>query len=248
MFDDVFWWIVASGLAMSAIALVGSLTFLLSESVQRRIILPLVALAAGSMLGGALFHMIPASIETIGNEVSLYLAVAAGFVVFFCLEQFLHWHHCHRTKHLLKRPLGHMILVADGLHNLIGGLAVAGAFLADVRIGITTFVAAAAHEVPQELGDFGALVHAGWSRGKALLFNLLSALTFLVGGLIAYAAASRFDVAFLLPFAAGNFLYIAAADLVPEINKHEDYKVAILHFASFAAGLTLLFVVRLVAH
>ncbi len=248
MFDDVFWWIVASGIAMTAIALVGSLTFVLSENAQKRIILPMVALAAGSMLGGALFHMIPASVETIGNDVSLYVAVAAGFVVFFCLEQFLHWHHCHRTQHVLERPLGHMILVADGLHNFIGGLAVAGAFLADVRIGISAFIAAAAHEVPQELGDFGALVHAGWSRGKALLFNLLSALTFLAGGLVAYAASARFEVTLLLPFAAGNFLYIAAADLVPEINKHERYPVALLHFASFAAGLALLYLVRHAVH
>jgi zinc and cadmium transporter len=112
-------------------------------------------------------------------------------------------------------------LIADALHNFIGGLAVAGAFLIDIRVGISAWIAAAAHEVPQELGDFGILIHGGWKKGRALLYNLLSALTFLIGGLIAYSASLKTDVTFLLPFAAGNFIYIAAADLIPEI-KHEE--------------------------
>jgi zinc and cadmium transporter len=235
-----FWWIVGGGLLMSALALVGSATLLFSERTLDRLVLPLVALAAGSLLGGALFHMIPAAVDALGNGLAVYGWVAAGFLTFFVLEQFLHWHHCHRARHDHRRPLGHLVLIADGLHNFLGGLAVGGTFLIDLRLGLVTWTAAALHEVPQELGDFGVLLHSGWSRGRALLFNVLSALTFLLGGLVAYFASQRVDVAFLVPLAAGNFLYIAAADLVPEINRHDDWRVSLLHFAAFALGLGLL--------
>jgi zinc and cadmium transporter len=236
-------WIVGSGLLMSAIALVGSLTLVLSEAALRRLTLPLVALAAGSLLGGAIFHMLPVAVEVMGATPSIWTSLVAGFVVFFALEQFLHWHHCHQPQHAHRRPLGYLVLVADALHNLLGGLAVGAAFVTDLRVGVTTWVAAAAHEVPQELGDFGALIHSGWSRRTALAFNFLSALTFLIGSLLAYFAARRVEVAVLVPFAAGNFIYIAAADLVPEINKHEDWRINLLHFLSFTAGLALLYAV-----
>jgi len=236
-------WIVAGGLLMSALALVGGVTLLLDERIQRRIVRPLVAFAAGSLLGGALLHMIPEAAENDG--ITAYLLVLAGFSAFLGLEQFLHWHHCHRASADCREPLTYLILIGDGLHNLLGGLAVGAAFLADVRVGITTWMAAAAHEVPQELGDFGILVHGGWSRRKALLFNFLSALTFLVGGLLAYAAAQRFDTIGLVAFAAGNFIYIGASDLVPEVNKHREMRTNILHFCAFVSGIALLAAIRL---
>jgi zinc and cadmium transporter len=235
-------WIIASGLLMSAIALIGSVTLLLSEATLKRILLPLVALAAGTLLGGALLHMLPAAIEKSGNRTAIYLWVLLGFTLFLALEQFLHWHHCHRAPSQ-HRPLTYLILVADGVHNFIGGLAVAGAFLIDVRIGISTWLAAAAHEIPQELGDFGILIHGGWKKSRALLYNFLSALTFLVGAVVAYGASFAYDVTFLLPFAAGNFIYIAAADLIPEIKQHDDAGANIVHFLSFLAGLGLLWIV-----
>jgi zinc and cadmium transporter len=238
-------WIIGGGLLMSAIALVGSVTLLLRETTLKKILLPLVALAAGTLLGGALLHLLPAAIEKSGNHPSVYLWTLLGFTLFLALEQFLHWHHCHRapSEH---RPLTYLILIADGVHNFIGGLAVAGAFLIDVRVGISTWLAAAAHEVPQELGDFGILIHGGWKKGKALLYNFLSALTFLVGGIVAYGASFAFDISFLLPFAAGNFIYIAAADLIPEIKYHDDPRGNVVHFLAFLAGLGLLWAVGFV--
>ncbi len=217
-------WIVVAGLAMSSLALVGSITLVLSERTLKRLVMPLVAFAAGSLLGGALFHMLPESVEVMGNRLAVYLWLTAGFVTFFVLEQFLQWHHCHRAvgQH---GPLGHLILLADGAHNLIGGLAVGGAFVIDIRLGVVTWLVAAAHEVPQELGDFGILVHSGWKPRSALLYNLASALTFLVGGLLAYALSGTVDVAFLVPFAAGNFIYIASADLIPQITTTERYAI-----------------------
>ncbi|MGE0823724.1 MAG: ZIP family metal transporter [Candidatus Binatia bacterium] len=237
-------WIIGSGLLMSAIALIGSVTLLLSDNALRRIISPLVAFAAGSLLGGAFFHMLPAAAAEGMPQVTLYLWVLAGFVLFFALEQFLHWHHCHRASSECKQPLTYLILIGDGLHNFLGGLAVGAAFLLDLRLGITTWLAAAAHEAPQELGDFGVLVHGGWGKRAALLFNVLSALTFLLGGLVTYVAASRINIVALVPFAAGNFLYIAASDLVPEVNKHRDPTTNVVHFVSFVAGIALLFVLR----
>jgi len=229
-------WIVGGGVLMAAIALTGSLTLVLSEATRQRVMLPLVAFAAGSLIGGALLHMIPAALDRGGAVVVTLFWVLAGFIVFFALEQFLHWHHCHRAANSCKQPLTYLILIGDALHNFLGGLAVASTFLVDIRLGIATWLAAAAHEVPQELGDFAVLVHGGWTARNALLFNVLSALTFLVGGLVTYFAAARIDVSFLVPFAAGNFLYIGASDLVPEVNKHDNLAVNLVHFAAFVAG------------
>jgi zinc and cadmium transporter len=239
-------WIAVSGLAMSALALTGSLTLVLPAETFKRLVLPLVALAAGSLLGGALFHMLPESVDALGNELTLWAWVAGGIFSFFLLEQYLHWHHCHRPVSA-HRPLGYLILVADGLHNLIGGLAVGSAFVLDHRLGLVTWLVAAAHEVPQELGDFGILVHSGWERRTALLFNVLSALTFLVGGLLAYGVSGHVDVAVLIPFAAGNFIYIAATDLLPEITTSPTAKHKAVLTAGFALGLLLLFTVALMA-
>jgi zinc and cadmium transporter len=241
---STLWWIVVGGVAMSAIALVGSLTLLLPPRVLGRIIMPLVALAAGSLLGGAFFHMLPAAAGAMGDLGTVFLWAMAGFTVFLALEQFLHWHHCHRAEADCRQPLGYLILLGDGLHNFLGGLGVAGVFLIDIRLGIMAWTAAAAHEVPQELGDFGVLIHSGWSRSRALLFNFLSGLTFLLGGMVAYGAADRGNVTFLVPFAAGNFIYIAASDLVPEVNRHRSAGVNVLHFAAFGIGLVLLWLLR----
>lgn len=160
-------WIVIFGIAMSAIALVGSLTLVLPEPSFKKIILPLVSLAAGTLIGGAFFHLIPEAVNKIGNVSAVYISLAAGFIVFFILEQFLHWHHCHRSV-MRHNPVSYLILLADGIHNFIGGLAIGSAFIIDIRLGITVWVIAAAHEVPQELGDFGILINSGWSRKMRL--------------------------------------------------------------------------------
>jgi zinc and cadmium transporter len=238
-------WIVSSSLLMSVIALVGSVTLVLREETLQKILLPLVAFAAGSLIGGAFLHMIPAGIMKYGDDDIFYLWILLGFSVFFALEQLLHWHHCHRATTHCKQPLTYLILIGDGLHNFIGGLAIAGVFLIDIHLGIMAWLAAAAHEIPQELSDFGVLVHGGWEKSKALMFNVFSALTFLVGGVTAYFASFEINVDFLVPFAAGNFIYIGASDLVPEINKHGDMKMNLIHFTSFATGIALMWIIKL---
>lgn len=240
----VFLWILTGGLVMSAVALVGSVTLLLRPGTLKKVLRPLVAFAAGTLLGGALLHMLPGAVRSMGAEPRVFLWALAGFAVFFALEQFLHWHHCRHGYAESHAPLTYLVLLGDGLHNLLGGFAVAGAFIADVRLGVGAWLAAVAHEIPQEIGDFAILVHGGWERGRALLFNLLSALTFLAGGLLAYAASFSFDVAFLVPFAAGNFIYIAASDLIPEVKEDRDLATNLIHFACFIAGIALLHLLR----
>jgi zinc and cadmium transporter len=237
-------WIVASGVLMSTIALLGAVTMALRTETREKLILPLVAFSAGSLMGGAFLHMIPEAVASAAGDTDVYLWVLAGFSSFFALEQFLHWHHWHGQQTSATQPLSHLMILGDGLHNFLGGIAVAGAFLVDVSLGITTWIVAAAHEVPQELGKYGVLLHAGHRRGRALLIGVLSSLTFLLGGIFAYLVSFRVDVSFLVPFAAGNFLYIAASDLVPEVNKHHRVRVNLLHFCSFSAGIALLIAVK----
>ena len=230
---------------MSLISFVGVFALRLREESLKKIILPLVSLSAGALLGGALLHMIPEAIETIGNFEAVWIWILVGFSLFFLLEQFIHWHHCHKTPCEHKEPVTYLILVADGLHNFIDGLAIAGSFLVDFRVGIVTWVASAAHEIPQEFGDFGILVHGGWNKNKALWFNFISGLTMVLGGVMAYYFSGRFDVDFLLPFAAGNFIYIAASDLIPEVKHSQSLKTNLVHYGSFLLGILLIYAVGL---
>lgn len=238
-------WITITGLLMSAIALVGSITLFLSKETLDRIILPLIAFAAGTLIGGAFFYMIPAGINEIGNDIIFYVFLVSGFTAFFLLEQLLHWHHCKKADADCKQPLGYMILFADGLHNFIGGLAIASTFLVDIKLGLAAWLAAAAHEVPQELGDFGVLIKSGWSKKNALIFNVISGISFLIGGLVTYFLSFNINMSFLIPFAAGNFIYIGSTDLIPEIKYHENPSSNIIHSLAFIFGLVLMFLIKL---
>ncbi len=236
-------WILISTFSMSLISFAGAFALYLKEQSLQKITLPLVSMSAGALLGGALLHMIPEAIEEMGNIEAVWIWVLVGFSLFLLLEQSIHWHHCHKAPSDHKEPVTYLILIADGLHNFIDGLAIAGAFLVDFRVGIITWIASAAHEIPQEFGDFGILVHGGWKKSKALWFNFISGLTMVLGGLIAFYFSASYDVSFLLPFAAGNFIYIAASDLIPEVKHAENIKTNLVHYTSFLLGIAIIFVV-----
>lgn len=238
--QDTLGWIIAGGLLMSAIAMVGGVTVFMKAATLERILLPLVSLAAATLLGGAFFHMLPGGLESFA-PLSAAAWLVAGFSAFLLLEQSVHWHHSHSAGEGRRQPVTYLLLLGDGIHNFIGGLAIGSTFLIDPRAGISAWIAAAAHEIPQELGDFGVLVHGGWSRSRALLWNLISALTFPIGALAAYGLSRHFDVAWLMLFGAGNFIYIAASDLIPEIKQQSGLGKVVLHFSFFVAGLVLMF-------
>lgn len=250
-------WILVGGLLMSLVAMVGALTLLLPPQRLQQLLLPLVSLAAGSLLGGALFHMLPEGMGAMDpHQGSRH--VAAGFTLFLALEQFLQWHHSHRHDHgaqdhgaaprsaapadgaRSRQPVAVLVLLGDALHNFIGGLGIASTFLMNPAAGVAAWLAAVAHEVPQELGDFAILLHSGWKPRAALRWNVLSALTFPLGAVLAWLIARSLPVAGLVLFASGNFLYIAASDLVPEIKAGTSLGSAALSFGWFLAGLLLM--------
>jgi len=233
-------WILGGGLLMSGLALVGGVTTLLRPVTLERLLLPMVALAAGTLLGGAFFHMIPEGTSHLPPLVAAVWTVA-GFTTFLVLEQFLNWHHSHRGDPRAREPMTYLILIGDAAHNFLGGLGVASAWLLSPPAGIMAWIAAAAHEIPQELGDFGVLVHGGWPRRRALLWNLLSALTFPLGGVVAWLLSRDLQVAGFVLFAAGNFIYIAASDLIPEIKEEKSPRGAALHLGCFLGGVLLMY-------
>ncbi len=208
--------------AVSLVSLVGLFTISLKETTIKRFIFIFISLAVGSLLGDAFLHIIPKSFAMASSPVLPGLLIITGIVVFFAIEKFFHWHHHgddDGQPHI--HPVGNLVLFSDGLHNLLDGIIIGVSFLASIPLGVATTIAVILHEIPQEIGDFSVLLHAGYSRKKALWFNFLSALAAIAGTLIAFwmGASGEQFVAWVLPLAAGGFIYIAVADLIPELHK-----------------------------
>jgi zinc and cadmium transporter len=239
--------ILVATFVISLIAFVGVLTFVLKEEWLNRALLILVALSSGALLGGAFLHLIPDTIAEVGAGLDVFLYLLLGFCLFFVLEQFLYWRHQHGTTHGVK-PFSYLILVSDGVHNFIDGVVIAASFVVSYPVGIATTLAVALHEIPQELGDFGVLVYGGFGKFRALTFNYISAITAIIGGVAGYFASSLMQTStiYLLPFAAGNFIYIAAADLIPEIKHQVSLRRSIIHFCVFIAGIGVMLLVKFV--
>ncbi|MBU2476093.1 ZIP family metal transporter [Candidatus Micrarchaeota archaeon] len=238
-------YIFGSVILVSLISLVGVITVGLNKEMLSKIVLYLVSFSAGSLFGGAFIHLLPEAVKEygFGTEISLFLL--SGIVVFFIIEKVIHWHHCHgfpAGKCELK-SFGYMNLIGDGVHNFIDGMIIAGSYLANTTLGIATTIAVIFHEIPQEIGDFGVLIHSGFSRKKALAMNFLSALTAILGALVVVLLASITEnlMMFLIPFAAGNFIYIAGSDLIPELHKEYELKKSLGLLIAFLAGIGIMF-------
>lgn len=204
----------------------------------------LVSLSAGALIGGAFLHLLPEASEKMESE-KLFFIVLAAFVLFFLIEKLFHWQHCHKENCEIH-TFGYMNLVGDFLHNFIDGLVIASVFLVDFKLGVVTTLAMALHEIPQEIGDFGVLIHAGFKKIKALVLNYIVASTVILGGAVGYFASIYINdiVPYLLPIAAGGFIYIAASDLMPEIRKETNFKKSIKSFAIFLLGIILMIAVK----
>ena len=240
--------ILASTVAVSLTAWVGVLTLYMSEALLDRLLLVMVALAAGALIGGAFLHLLPRAIAESGSEDTtwLFLVLIVGFCTFYVLEQFISWHHQHSATHE-RKPVSYLVLVSDGIHNFIDGLVIGGAYLVGTPVGVTTTLAIALHEVPQEIGDYGVLVYGGFDRRRALVLNYLTQATVILGGVAGYwlSTATAGTPTWLLPFAAGNFVYIASSDLVPEIKATETVRRSVLHFGVFLLGILLMLTIKL---
>ncbi|MBN1368387.1 MAG: ZIP family metal transporter [Dehalococcoidales bacterium] len=239
--------ILIATFVISLIAFVGILTFVLKKELLNKALLVLVALSAGALMGGAFLHLLPEAIARKGADLTVFLFLLLGFSIFFVLEQFLNWRHQHTTTPKVK-PFSYLILVSDGVHNFIDGLVIAASFVTSFPLGVTTTLAVALHEIPQELGDFAVLVYGGLRLRRAMFFNFLSALTAILGGIFGYLASSvtQTSVVYLLPFAAGNFIYIAAADLIPEIKHHISLRRSAIHFVTFLIGIAIMLAVKFI--
>jgi zinc and cadmium transporter len=228
---------------VSALSLVGATTLAVRAAILERGLLLLVSFAAGALLGNAFLHLIPEVVENSGGlKASISLAVLGGIVAFFLLEKALHWHHAHFPSEEVLHPVAVTNLIGDGLHNLLDGVGIAAAFLASTQTGVATVIAVALHEIPQELGDFGILVHAGMPARRALAVNFLSALTAVVGAVLTLVLAEPVAGAseVLVPFVAGSFIYIGSTDLLPELHKEPEAGKSVLQTAGLLAGIAVM--------
>ncbi len=244
--------ILVSVAILSLISLIGALGLTTNALRRHGVIMALVALAAGTLVGDTFLHILPETVAHYGSF-SLHVSsfVLLGFVLFFIFEVVLRWEHSHAAivddhhghGHDEVAAFGWLNLASDAAHNLIDGMIIAAAYLADIKLGIITTVAVAFHEIPQELGDFAVLLRAGMVPRKALLMNLGSSLTSLVGAIVVLMlpidAETIASVA--LPIVAGAFLYIAASDLVPELHHHSKGKDAALILGMFLVGIALMY-------
>jgi len=244
---DVWFSSLLSVSVVSLLSLVGAGSLLLKRDLSKKQVLYLVSFSVGGLLGGAFFHLIPEAIEINGEVLRVSTWLLAGIFTSYILEMVLKWRHCHiPTSDEHPHSFAYINLVGDGMHNMIDGIIIGGAYLTSTSLGVATTIAVCLHEIPQEIGDFGVLIYAGMSRRRALLLNLLSASTAVLGVVIALTLSAYVDnlVALLLPFAAGNFIYIAGSDLVPELQDEKQLSSSLVQLALMMLGVSLLYLLK----
>jgi len=223
---------------VSLISFIGALALILKRELLKKSIFILVSLAVGALLGDVFVHILPEAYEEMGDPTTVSFLIIGGILIFFILEKALHWHH-HTMEHAEEHvhPIGKMVLMGDGVHNFIDGLMVATSYMVSIEVGIATTIAVILHEIPQEIGNFGVLIHAGYTPKKALWYNFLSALTAVAGAgaALLFGTVSEAFAVWLLPVTAGGFIYIALSDLIPELHK-DDTKQGIVQVLAIVVG------------
>ena len=232
-------------ITVSLLSLIGIFAISLDEKRLDSILFTLVSFAAGSILGAAYFDLLPEALELVEESVT-FIYIALGFVGLFFLERFIYWYHGHAHeseigKKTIVKKFVYLNVLGDGIHNFIDGMVIAATFFLDISLGIVSTVAVIFHEIPQEIGDFGVLVFGGLTKRRALFFNFLSALTAVVGALFSnfFSIHTESFIGFLVAFAAGGFIYLAASELIPEIQQEKDFKKSLIQFTLFIFGLVL---------
>lgn len=228
---------------VSLISLIGIFTLSIKQDKLKTILIYLISFSAGALFGDAFIHLLPKLAEETGFTISSAILVLSGILVFFILEKFVCWQHCHMPitqTHI--HSFAYMNLVGDSLHNFIDGLIIAASYLVSIPAGIATTIAVLLHEIPQEIGDFGVMLHGGFSKIKALALNFLTALTAVIGaviGLILNNYSNDIKL-FILPIAIGGFIYIAGSDLIPELHKETGIKRSIIQVITFIIGVLIM--------
>lgn len=234
---------LVSVVIVSLISLIGVFTLSVKRETLEKILIYLVSLSTGTLLGDAFIHLIPDAYAQNSGKIFTALYILSGILIFFILEKYVHWRHCHKIaspEH--PHPFSYVILLGDGLHNFIDGLIIAAGYLASLPVGIATTIAVIFHEIPHEIGNFGSLVYGGFSRSRALRFNFMSSLLAILGAIVALLISfNSADVTkFLIPFAAGGFIYVASADLIPELHKETQPRKSLGQLALFILGIGLM--------
>ena len=242
---NIWLYTIISVLIISLISLVGVLALSVDQKKLYKVLIYLVSFSAGTLMGDAFLHLIPEAFESLEGDSAMKISfsILAGILIFFLIEKIVHWRHCHKepcAEH--PHPFSYVILFGDAIHNFIDGMIIATSFLVSIPVGIATTTAVIFHEIPQEIGDFASLVYAGFSRGKALFFNFITALTAVLGAVLILAINLNTAnlTAFLVPFAAGGFIYIAGTDLIPELHKHRSFKSSFWQTLAFILGISLM--------
>ncbi len=249
---ELFPLVALAAVVTSLPVFLGLAAFSLQTELLRRVLPSLVALSVGALLGSAFLGLIPETIELSGDATISAYGVLVGMLVFFLLEKTLRWHHHHHAREEecidhephgidTPHPVAPLVLVADAGHNLLDGIAIAAAFVVDPVLGWTVTLAIFVHEVPQEVSDFALLLHAGWSRARALAANAISALFAVLGGAIGLLLVDTIDAItpLLLAATAGGFIYIAAVDLTPELHRTVRTRAAIVQLCMIIVGVSL---------
>ena len=236
---NIYLYTFAGVLVVSLISFIGIFTLSLKEEILRKYIFVFISIAVGALLGDALIHLIPEAFQDSKNTTLTSVLIIAGILFFFILEKFLHWHHHGEDKEdNYVHPVGQLVLFSDGIHNFIDGMIIGASFLVNVPVGLATTLAVILHEIPQEIGDFAVLLHSGYTKQRALWLNFLSALTAILGAVVLFSLGRIAEISshYFLPIAAGGFIYIALADLIPELQKTKEAKYSILQIVAVVAG------------
>lgn len=254
------WIVLFTALGGAASALAASLFLMCSDSMRARVLPHLVSFATGALMGAALLGLLPHAIEGAGveNTHTVGFTLLVGLLIFFVLEKFVLWRHCHQDvceghvphDHHRDAASASLILIGDGFHNVLDGVLIAAAFMTDIHLGVVTALAVIAHEIPQEVSDLAVLLHGGMSRARAMTLNLLTSGTSVVGGILAFFWLKEMQQ--LLPYAiaiaASSFLYIAVADLIPGLHRRVDPGSGIKQFVLILLGVLVIFVSHEWAH
>jgi zinc and cadmium transporter len=240
--------------------LAAALFLVLREPLRVHLLPHLVSFATGALLGAAFLGLLPHALAAVNSSDThvIPMAVLLGLLGFFMLEKLVLWRHCHADHCEVHAPdqksrdhsIGTMILIGDSLHNFLDGILIAAAFLTDIHLGIVSSLAIAAHEIPQEVGDFAVLLHSGFSRRRAFLYNLLTSLATVIGGVLSYFALQPMQAAlpYILAVAASSFIYIAVADLIPTLHQRVEGKAALQQVVLIAAGILLIYYAHSTLH